>query len=97
MFLILLSYTQPLATLDALLPEHRAFLQRHYAQGHFLLSGRQEPRTGGVIMAQASHRAEIESWIAEDPFQRAGAARYDIIEFVPTMAAGPLQDFITKI
>src|SRR3990167_3644511 len=70
MFLILLTYKKPLAEVDRFVAEHRAFLERHYASGHFLLSGRKEPRTGGVILATAARRCDIEDIVRRDPFHR---------------------------
>ncbi len=87
MFLILLNYIKPLEAVDALVGEHRQFLERHYVSGTFLLSGRKEPRTGGVILARANNRSEIEKLIEEDPFSIHQVASYTVIEFVPTMAA----------
>lgn len=96
MFLILLNYIQPLVAIETQLAAHRAFLQHHYAQGTLLLSGRKEPRDGGVILARAQSRAEVEALIRQDPFHQAGIAEYQIIEFVPTMAADFLQELITQ-
>lgn len=87
MFVIILTYTQPLSVVDQFVSEHRAFLERHYATGQFVLSGRQEPRTGGVILATGSNRDDIERILQEDPFHRENVAEYDIIAFVPSMAA----------
>ena len=87
MFVILLNYIKPLSEVNRFVGEHREFLERHYASGHFLLSGRKEPRTGGVIFANAATRAEIESIILNDPFNREKIAEYEIIEFFPSMAA----------
>lgn len=90
MFIVLLEYLRPLAEVDALIPAHREFLDRHYKAGHFLLSGRQEPRTGGVILATLPSRTQLEQLLREDPFQQAGAASYQIIEFIPTLTAPDL-------
>lgn len=87
MFVVLLTYTQPLEAVDALLPAHREFLQRMYADGVFLLSGRKEPRDGGVILATAESLPALEAALAQDPFQVHGVASYQIIRFTPTMAA----------
>jgi len=94
MFLVLLTYTQPLAVVDALIPAHREFLQRMYHAGTFLLSGRKEPRDGGVILANASSVQELESVLAQDPFHIKAAASYQVIEFLPTMAAPALQSLL---
>lgn len=87
MFVILLSYIKPLSEVDRFVGEHKEFLERFYASGHFLLSGRKEPRTGGIILAKAETRAEIESIVLDDPFNREHIAEYEIIEFLPSMAA----------
>lgn len=94
MFVVLLTYTQPLAAVDALIPAHREFLQRMYQAGTFLLSGRKEPRDGGVILANAVSTKELESILAKDPFHAHGVASYQVIEFFPTMAASALQSLI---
>lgn len=93
MFLILVSYKKPLEEIDRLLADHRQFLARHFASGHFLFAGRQEPRTGGLILAQAKDKAEVEAIIAQDPFKTEGAAEYQIIEFVAAMTADALAAF----
>ena len=86
LFLVLLDYLRPLPEVDLYMDDHRAFLSRHYAAGHFLLSGRKAPRTGGVILAKANSLDEITQWISEDPFRQAGVASYEIIAWEPTMA-----------
>lgn len=94
MFVVLLTYTKPLGTIDALLPAHREFLQRMYHAGTFLLSGRKEPRDGGVILADAESPQALQAALAQDPFHASGAASYQVIEFVPTMAAPALQGLL---
>ncbi|WP_323916952.1 YciI family protein [Aeromonas caviae] len=47
MFVVTLTYVKPLAEIDALIPAHIAWLERQYAAGHFLASGRRVPRIGG--------------------------------------------------
>lgn len=94
MFVVLLNYIKPLSEVDRFVGEHREFLERHYASGHFLLSGRKEPRTGGVILAVAGTRAEVESIIRSDPFHRERIASYEIVEFIPSMSAERLAGLI---
>lgn len=87
MYILLLDYLKPLSEIDALLPEHRDYLDRYYGDGTFVLSGRQVPRTGGAILARHVDRATIDRIVAEDPFARAGVARYRIVEVEPTRTA----------
>lgn len=90
MFLLLPRYTAPLERIDELLPAHTAWLDHHYAEGSFLASGRQVPRRGGLILASLPDRAAAEAVVADDPFVQAGAAEYDIVEFVPSRVADGL-------
>lgn len=84
MFVLLNRYLKPLAEVDRVLPEHRRFQDAMYERGIFIVSGRFEPRTGGVTLARAETRAAIESLLRDDPFVRAGITEYEIVEFAPT-------------
>jgi uncharacterized protein YciI len=87
LYLIVLDYLRPLADIDRHMAEHRAFLARHYEAGHFLLSGRKQPRTGGLILAAADDIEQVSRWICDDPFHAAGVAAYTVVGWQPTMAA----------
>ncbi|MGA5822967.1 YciI family protein [Kitasatospora sp. NPDC094028] len=90
MFVLELTYTAPLERIDAVLPEHIAWLTAHYESGTFLASGRKVPRDGGVILAAGPDRAGIEAVAATDPFVREGLTEYRITEFVATTTAPAL-------
>jgi len=91
MFIVSLSYIRPLAEVDAVLSAHVAWLKQGYASGTFIASGRKVPRDGGVIMARAKSRAALDQCLALDPFAQAGVARYEVIEFIPSMTAVGLE------
>src|SRR5688572_26546987 len=74
MFVIELTYKVPLARIDARMSAHVAFLKKHYAAGHFLVSGRKIPRDGGIILAMGGSRDQIQAIIEDDPFVRDGLA-----------------------
>lgn len=85
MFMLDLTYRDgALERLDAWLPEHYEYIDRHVAAGTFLMTGRKVPRTGGVILAVGADRAAIERLITEDPFHREHLADYTITEVQPT-------------
>jgi len=94
MFLIMLNYLKPLKEIDAAIPAHIAYLEKYYDLGKFVLSGRKNPRTGGVILCNAEDRDEVEAIIAEDPFHIKRIAEYEIIEFMPTKCAEGLEALI---
>lgn len=93
MYVVLLNYTRPLEEVDVHLADHRAYLARHYAAGDFLMSGRRNPRNGGLIIARAASKTALEAMIKEDPFYRAGVAEHEIYEFSATMTAPALEAF----
>jgi uncharacterized protein YciI len=91
MFIIELIYKAPLERIDAQMKPHMAFLNRHYASGHFLVSGRKIPRDGGIILAVGKSREEIEAIAAEDPFCQKGLADFRVIEFRVSQRAEDIQ------
>jgi len=84
--LILLTYVVPLEEVDRHMKSHLEWLERGYGEGLFLLSGRRNPRTGGVIVCRG-HKAEVEALAASDPFVTNGTATIDVIEFNASWAA----------
>ena len=81
MFVIELVYKVPLSEIDAHMAAHVGFLQKYYASGHFLVSGRKVPRDGGIILAVGKRRDEIDAIVREDPFVARGLVDFRIIEF----------------
>ncbi|HZM70701.1 MAG TPA: YciI family protein [Candidatus Cryosericum sp.] len=96
MFIVELTYKAPLARIDAQMRAHVAFLRKYYAAGNFLISGRQIPRAGGIIVAMADSRERIEAIMAEDPFCRQGLAEVRIIEFRASQRADDVPSRVTQ-
>lgn len=94
MFAVILTYTQPLEVMDKLRPPHLDFLDKYYAKGVFLASGRQTPPVGGCILAKGVSREELEEILKEDPFHTENAATYQIVEFSPNKFAPGLKEII---
>jgi uncharacterized protein YciI len=80
-FVVLLTYQRPIAEIDRRMRAHVAFLEEGYRAGLFVASGRQVPRTGGVILAVAPGREALHELMEHDPFVREGLARFEIVEF----------------
>ncbi|MBA3041400.1 MAG: GTP cyclohydrolase [Alphaproteobacteria bacterium] len=89
MFILSLTYVKPQEEADRLMEPHMAWLKQGYDSGIFLASGRKVPRTGGVILARGE-RADIEAFVAGDPFAVDGVADYDITEVALTRTADGL-------
>ena len=73
------------------MPAHMAYLRKQYQAGHFLISGRQQPRTGGIILAVGESKEQIETIIREDPFVSEGLATFRVIEFRASQKAEDIQ------
>ncbi|RQW82942.1 YciI family protein [Micromonospora globispora] len=91
MFVVTLTYLTDLDRVDETLPDHLSWLDRQYADGIFLASGRRVPRTGGVILAAGVDRAELDARLATDPFAARGLAGYEVTEFVASRVADGLE------
>ena len=94
MFIIELIYKAALADIDASMAAHVKFLKKYYAAGHFVVSGRKIPRDGGIIVAVAKSRSQIEAIIREDPFYRRKLADFRIIQFRASQRAADIQQRI---
>ncbi|MDR3258148.1 MAG: YciI family protein [Fusobacteriaceae bacterium] len=86
MIILILTYQKPISEVDKYLEVHRNYLDECYAKGRYILSGPQNPRTGGVIFVKGT-REEASEWLKEDPFYQHEIAKYDIIEFNPNKFA----------
>jgi uncharacterized protein YciI len=95
-FVIELVYKVDLTEIDAAMKAHVAWLNKHYAAGTFLVSGRKVPRDGGIILAIGDDRAAVEAIVREDPFVARGLADYRLIEFRASQRAKDLPARITS-
>jgi uncharacterized protein YciI len=84
MILILLRYVKPIEEVEALTAEHRAFLDQLVREGKLVVSGRREPRTGGVLLTTFETEVEAMKRLVDDPFFENGIAEYEAIRFHPT-------------
>ena len=91
MFIVSLTYTASLAEIDAHLFSHLEWLKKYYDQDVFILSGRKDPPSGGIIVATGIDRKGLEEILKEDPFVVANITDYEIIEFTPRMTAKALE------
>lgn len=81
MFLILLTYKKPLEVVDQYLAAHREYLDKCYQNNLLIVSGPQNPRTGGILLSHIKERKELDQLLAHDPFTINGITDYEVIEF----------------
>ena len=97
MFVIELIYKASLNDIDAHMAAHVRFLNKYYAAGNFLVSGRKIPRDGGIILSVGKDRREFEAIVKEDPFHMNGLAEFRIIEFRASQKAKDIQKRIESL
>ncbi len=93
-FVVIITYAKPFAEFESILPAHREHLQRGVDAGMLLVSGPQQPRTGGILVVRAESRDALERFIADDPYSINRTATFQIIEFVPGRHQSFLADWI---
>ena len=81
MFVLLSRFQKPLEEVNRFLTAHSIWVQQYYESGRFLVSGRREPPTGGVIVARAESEQELRAILALDPLQQMGLVEYEIFTF----------------
>ncbi|EOR94880.1 hypothetical protein ADIARSV_1985 [Arcticibacter svalbardensis MN12-7] len=95
MFIIDLIYKVSAEEVDTFLEAHKKYLQENYDNGNFNVSGRKNPRIGGIILAKGNNRELIDHLISSDPFKINNIAAYQVTEFIPTKFAKEFSFFIS--
>ena len=90
MFIVTIEYKVDFSVVEPHLAAHLEYVDRYYQSNHFLMSGRKVPRTGGIILAKAESREQMQAIVEEDPFFQADVANFEIIEFVVSNTADAL-------
>ena len=80
-------YAVPLKEVDQRREEHLEWVGEQFARGAFIVSGRQDPPVGGVIVGTATTREAFELLLATDPFVAAGFLGYEVTAFSATPVA----------
>lgn len=94
MFIISLTYKKSIEEVEKYIQEHSTFLDKYYTLNKFVFSGRKNPRTGGIILANNVSEIEINKIIKEDPFHKHKIADYKITEVIPTKYDQRFKPFI---
>jgi uncharacterized protein YciI len=83
MFIVLLSFSENLASAAKLMDGHNAWLARGFADGVFLLSGSIQLKRGGAILAHATTLPELQARVGEDPFVAERVVEAEILSITP--------------
>ena len=91
MYLITITYTQPLEAVERVLPAHRQYLRDAPLSSQIVMTGRRRPATGGLVMLRADKREEVEAFVRQDPYCTENVAAFDIVEFDVAQVAPGLE------
>lgn len=86
MFFVQLKFSDNKDQAGQFMEGHKAWLQRGFADGVFLLAGSLQPNLGGGIVAYDTSRADLESRVNGDPFVAENIVTAEIVEMSPSMA-----------
>ena len=96
MFLIDINYIVTLEELDKHIDAHVEYLKKYTEKGVLIISGRKVPRTGGILIALADSKEEVEKIITEDPFYHYKLAEMTITEFLHARHNPALDELLGK-
>lgn len=82
-FIIIITYTAPIEEINKVVGNHREFLQKGYDSNHLLMSGPQNPKSGGIVLARGTSKDELVDFFSQDPYKINQLAEYRFIEFNP--------------
>lgn len=83
MFVVTLKFSDNKAKAPDLMGAHKAWIQRGFEQGLFLMVGSLQPNMGGGIFAHDTTREDLEAFVQEDPFVVEKVVTAEILEITP--------------
>lgn len=93
MFIVLLKFSGNKASAGQFMEGHKAWLQRGFDDGVFLLAGSLQPNAGGGVLAHNTSLADLQGRVEADPFVAEQVATAEILEITPSKADARL-DFL---
>ena len=87
LYILSLKYVRPLEEVKAHLETHKQWLARHAVAGRILAAGPAEDKSGGLVLASCSNRAELDAMVAEDSFVLHQLVQVSVQSFEPTIRA----------
>jgi uncharacterized protein YciI len=96
MFLIDINYIVPLEEIDKHIEPHAAYLKKYTEKNVFIITGRKVPWNGGILIANAGSKEEVEKIITEDPFYQYKLAEMTITEFLHARHNPALDELLGK-
>lgn len=86
MFIVLLKFAENKDKAADHMAGHKAWLQRGFDEGVFLLAGSLQPGLGGGILADGVSRPDLETRVKDDPFVAEKVVSAEVLELAPSKA-----------
>ena len=83
MYVVILKFAENRDRAAQSMPGHKAWIERGFADGVFLLVGSLQPGLGGGIVAHNTSLADLERRVGEDPFVAKGIVSAEILDIAP--------------
>ena len=94
MFVVLLKFAGNKGKAGQFMEPHRAWLQRGFDDGIFLLAGSLQPSLGGAIVAHGSSMPDLQARVNADPFVAEGIVSAEILEISPSRVDDRLKSIL---
>jgi uncharacterized protein YciI len=94
MFVLLLEFAAQRGRASELMDGHKAWIQRGFDDGVFLLAGTLQPQRGGAIVAHNTSLAALQGRVADDPFVAHGVVSAQVLEVTPSRTDERLKAFL---
>ncbi|GGX38681.1 YciI family protein [Saccharospirillum salsuginis] len=86
MFIVLLTFSDNKDQAGQHMAGHKAWIQRGFDDGVFLMSGSLSPNRGGGVLAHNTSLEELQQRVQDDPFVAENVVNAEIIELSPALA-----------
>lgn len=84
MFIVLLKFSSNKGQAGQFMQGHKAWIQRGFDDGVFLLTGSLQPDLGGGIVAHNTSLSDLQSRVNRDPFVAEKVVSAEILEITPS-------------
>jgi uncharacterized protein YciI len=86
MFVVLLKFAANKARAAELMEGHKAWIERGFGDGVFLLAGSLRPGLGGAVVAHNTSLTDLQRRVDDDPFVAEGVVAAEILDIAPSRA-----------
>lgn len=86
MFIVLLKFAANKSAAGQFMEGHKAWIQRGFDDGVFLLVGSLKPEGGGGIVAHNTSLTALQARVEADPFVAEGVVEAEVFEIAPARA-----------